>query len=434
MKRWSCFLLFSLALFFGTQSAHGAGGEMDTLLKTLVSKGILSPSEAESIAKETQTAAASEKMAAQKTPDEKGSELPGWIKNTKFKGDLRLRYESKDLEKEDHTRERARFRLRLGAETKIADTITAGFGFATAMPSTSSDRSGGDPRSGNFTLQDSFSKKNLWVDYAYARWTPVQQFSITGGKFANPFWQPSDMLISADINPEGAAIKLEGNVADNFGLFFNGGIFVLDEREKGSDPLMYALQAGFKWNITKDVFFRFAPAYYTFTQLKGNTVLEWVSGKDQGTTNTTTGTYPNKHYVYDYNVMNLGGELGFNTPFGLTAIPYLGIFGGYAHNSDPSDNTDAYLVGFALGHRDVKKFCDWSIEYTYRKMEKDAWLDVFPDSSFYSGKTNVKGHRTKLLFGLAKNTAFGFNYYNTRNIIGDKRVENIYQGDLIFKF
>lgn len=454
MKRWFCLMVISILLgfVFGTPTVYGAGSEMEILLKKLVQKGILSQSEAEEIAKETKEAAAAQKeadkkelkelAAAQKEADKKelkelaskGAELPDWIKNIKFNGDFRLRYQSNDLEGDDHTRERVRYRLRLGAETKVADTVTAGFGFVTSMPGTSADRPGGDPRSGNFTLQDSFSRKDIWVDYAYARWTPIKEFSIIGGKFANPIWQPSDMLICSDIRPEGAAIKLEGNAADNFNLFFNGGLFVLDEREKGPDPLMYALQAGFKWNITKDSFFRFAPAYYTFTQLKGNTVLEWVSGKDQGTTNTTTGTYPNKLYVYDYNVMSFGGEFGFAKPFGLSAIPYLGIFAGQSHNSDPPEDNDAYLVGFSIGNPDVRNAWDWSLEYTYRKMERDAWLDIFPDSNFYGGKTDVKGHRAMLLFGLMKNTAFGFNYYNTQNITGKKKTENLWQGDFIFKF
>jgi|WetSurMetagenome_2_1015567.scaffolds.fasta_scaffold76401_3 hypothetical protein len=44
------------------------------------------------------------------------------------------------------------------------------------------------------------------------------------------------------------------------------------------------------------------------------------------------------------------------------------------------------------------------------------------------------GHRVKIPFGLAKNTGLGFNYYSTWNITGDSKMENLWQGDIIFKF
>jgi hypothetical protein len=43
-------------------------------------------------------------------------------------------------------------------------------------------------------------------------------------------------------------------------------------------------------------------------------------------------------------------------------------------------------------------------------------------------------HRVKILFGLAKNTALGLNYYHTWRIIGSSATENLVQGDLLFTF
>jgi hypothetical protein len=448
MKRWLYGVAGCVGALFISQVAFGASSEMEILLKKLQEKGILSAEEAKDIAAETKQAAAESKEKETKT-----SELPDWVKNTKFKGDVRLRYEARDREDDTRgTQGRGRFRLRAGAETAITDQITAGFGLASGT---------GDQRSANQTLGGDFTRKSIWIDYAYAKWAPTKWFSIMGGKFTNPIWQPSDMLISSDVNPEGAAVKLEGKVNDRFTLLFNGGLFVLEDRNGtkdasgayDTDPLMYVFQPGVKVNFNKDMFFRFAPAYYGFSNLKQTQVIGSGSpyiggGFSAGDTNTIDQT--TKKYLYDYSAINWGGEFGWNKPFGLSFVPYLGVMGGYISNPDPSSNNTGYLAGVTFGFQEVKKLGDWSFEYTYRKLEKDAWVDFLPDSSFYSGKTNVEGHRAKLLIGLAKNTALGLNYYNTRMIknfspsssltratgssADHHSPETLVQADLIFKF
>jgi hypothetical protein len=441
MKRaWLYGVASLVGTLFCAQAALGAGSEMEILLKKLQEKGILTADEATGIAAETRKAAAEAKE-ADKPKETKVSDLPDWVKNTKFKGDLRLRYENSD--KKDDARGsvgRERFRLRAGAETTITDGLTVGFGLASGT---------GDQRSANQTLTNSFTRKNIWIDNAYARYAPTKWFSAVGGKFSNPIWQPSDMLISADVNPEGGAVRLETQAVQNLGLFFNGGLFVLDDRNGASpfttDPLMYVFQPGLKWNITKDMFVRFAPAYYGVSDFKGMSAL---SGTGLSTSNTNT--LASGNYRFDYSVINWGGEFGWNKPFGISAIPYIGIMGGYVKNPDPSNDNQGYLAGMTIGYTDVKKFGDWAVEYTFRRLEKDAWIDVLPDSSFYGGNTNVMGHRLKILFGLAKNTALGFNYYNTwlvRNFnpttsttkaggaaLGLSKDQQLIQADLLFKF
>jgi hypothetical protein len=440
-RRWLCGVLGGVAgcLFLG-QAALAGSSEMEILLKKLQEKGVLTADEATNIAAETKKAAADVKE-TNKAKETKVSDLPDWVKNTKVKGDLRLRYENSD--KKDDARGsvgRERFRLRAGAETTITDGLSIGFGLASGT---------GDQRSANQTLTNSFTRKNVWIDYAYARYAPTKWFSVTGGKFTNPIWQPSDMLISTDVNPEGGAVRLEGQVTSNLGLFLNGALFVIDDRNGTSpyttDPLMYTFQPGVKWNITKDMFVRFSPAYYGLSDFKGMSALSAT-----GLSTSNTNTLASGNYRYNYSIINWGGEFGWNKPFGISAIPYLGIMGGYAKNPDPSDDNQGYLAGVTVGYPDVKKFGDWSVEYTFRRIEKDAWIDVLPDSSFYGGNTNVMGHRVKVLFGLAKNTSLGLNYYNTwlvRNFnpttsttkasgtaFGLSKDQQLLQADLIFKF
>ncbi len=345
-------------------------------------------------------------------------------------------------------------------ETPINPDFTVGFGLASGT---------GDQRSANQTMGGDFTRKNIWIDYAYAKYNPAaaKWLSVIGGRFVNPFWQPSDMLICGDINLEGGAMRLEKQVIPSLGLFFNGGAFVLEDRTSPvttisgntlsgttstttasyADPIMYVAQIGAKYNFTKESFFRFAPAYYNVSNLKRTPVIisgdPWIGPgfSSSGTNTAWSGGALNGKYRYSYNVINWGGEFGFDRPFGISAIPYFGIMGGYVKNPDPSSNGHGYLAGFTMGYPDIKNGCEWALEYTFRRLEKDAWLDFMPDSNFYSGNTNVMGHRVKLLVGLMKNTALGVTYYDTwkvRNttsgLVGNPSEEQYIQADLLFRF
>jgi hypothetical protein len=342
---------------------------------------------------------------------------PEWIKNIKPTGDIRLRYQWEDTEddsKED--RNRGRFRLRLGAETKLVDEVKVGFGLASGS---------GDPRSYNVTFENTFEKKNIRIDYVYAQYTPANSFSLIGGKFQNPLYRPSDLLWDTDITPEGGAAKFQYPLLPNLNLYFNSGFFILDERDNQKDPFMVPLQPGINWNITKDINLQLALAYYFFNGVKDN-AIEYSSNS-----NTLVGG----KLKYDYDAPVFSAGLGFKNPFGQTFIPYFLLFGEYVNNPDADDDNQGYIIGLRAGNPDMKKFGDWLFEYTYRRLEKDAWPDFLPDSDFYGGATNVKGHEAIFNFALWKNIWLGFDYYRSQKILGDpKQTQSILQADLNLKF
>ena len=70
----------------------------------------------------------------------------------------------------------------------------------------------------------------------------------------------------------------------------------------------------------------------------------------------------------------------------------------------------------------------------YRRLEKDAWIDAYPDSDSYGGETGIKGHEVVFTYGLAKNVTLGLDYYYMENITGPTIGENIVQTDVEFKF
>jgi hypothetical protein len=281
-----------------------------------------------------------------------------------------------------------------------------------------------DPRSGTETFENTFSKKNVRIDTAFAEFTPANWFDLIGGKFYNPLYRPDDLVWDGDITPEGAAAKLRFKLLPKLDLYFNAATYILDEKTNAKDPYLAAIQPGFIWKITRDIDLQLALAYYYFVNVKEN-ALEFSSG-----TNTTA----EGKLVFDYNAPVLSGELGFKKPFSLDFVPYFGLFGEYVYNPDPDHDNRGYLAGVRVGHLDMRKFGDWRLEYSYRCLEKDAWPDVFPDSDFYGGSTDVKGMEFILNFAFWKNIWLALDYYNTRRILASKQRENLFQVDLNLKF
>ena len=430
-------------------------GDMEILLDKLVNKGILTKPEADELLKEMNETKEMEKgkteaqkpkteIEATKTEEKKAESPewvknlpewiknpPEWIKNTKFAGDLRLRYQYDDREGSSD-RNRGKFRWRLGAETKIIDDVTVGFGLASGS---------GDPRGLDQTFDSSFSKDTLNINYAFAQYKPLQRLSLSGGKLkTNPIFRanslgswPSELLWDNDITPEGVAVVLNYPALlnlDVIGLdvFLNNAFFILDENNpsgSGREPYMYVIQPGFNLGIMKDINFKVALAYYMFSGIKNKLQLKYSSKSN---------TFVGNNYVFDYNALAATAEFGFKNPFNLEIIPYVGLFGEYVYNPDPEHNNKGYLGGIRLGHPYIKKFGDWQLQYAYRRLEKDAWLDVLTDSTFYGGATNVKGHRGSIFFGLAKNLVFDINYFHSVNILDLKKPEDLLQVDIQFNF
>jgi hypothetical protein len=405
-------MILPLALMPPSASA----GEMEILLDKLVKKGVLTQGDADEIAKETKQAAAQKEKAEQekKQEDTKTAGVPDWVKNMKLGGDLRLRYQGEDRENDGSgTRSRGRIRLRLGAEAEPAENWTVGARLATGS---------GDPRSTNVTMENSFEMKQIRVDQAFARYRPLTWLSFVGGKFENPLFRPSDLLWDSDITPEGAALQLAYPVSKSVNLFFTGGFFLLDESASGKDPFMWALQPGVNWKITNDTNLKVAVAYYDFSNVKDSR-LDYSAN-----TNTLVGN----RLRYGYSAPVVSAELGFDKL--STFMPYLGFFGEYTKNPDPSKDASAYIAGIKFGDKSVRNFGDWQFQYSYRRIEKDAWLDIFPDSDFYRGATNTLGHEGILTFGLTKNVNLTLDYYNARQVRGSKNTEHLIQADLNLRF
>lgn len=402
-KRCTAILAAFGVLWAASVNAHA--GEVDILVQKLVEKGILTQEEAQAVLAETkQEAAKQAEQARQAAAQAKPAALPEWIEKVKIKGDLRLReqYQKRD---EGEDRWRTRIRARLGLEAAVNEKALIGIGLATGE---------NDPRSSNLTLRDSFGADDIKLDFAYGQYKLTEWASFVGGKFKNPIWTGrSDLIWDTDITPEGVAAQFFDKPSEDWGWFVNAGYYVLDENgANGRDPFMWFVQPGFDLFFSDKANLRVAAAYYDTTHVE-DSILDYSAETNTG---ATTGL------AYEYDSYGLTAQLNLlgvvpDIPL-VRSIPYLTLFGEYIYNPDPDDDNQAWLVGLSFGEEKVKDLGQWAFTYNYRRLERDAVLDILPDSDFFEGETNAKGHEAIFAYGIGKNMFLSLDYYNNEEIDG----------------
>ncbi|MEI6125845.1 MAG: putative porin [Pseudomonadota bacterium] len=431
-------------LMFLLRALPVQASEVDILVEKLVKKGVLNKQEASEVLQEVKDASWQEKdkeraeiikgtkdAIKKESPTLFAGEIPEWVRKMQIKGDFRLRYEhsQRDVYKNLHAgttkytdRDRYRYRLRLGVVTKVADKIDVGFGLASGSD---------DPRSTNQTYQQTFSKGDLRIDYAYARYKPFDWLTLIGGKFENPLWTPTDTFWDADIRPDGAAAQINYTVLPSVDLFLTTGWFILDELPNDSnDPSMWVFQPGSKIKFG-DAYFKNAVSYYSFDCVKDHTFPNW-SAKSNTLRKLNAGV-KNGTLRYDYNNFVLSGEFGSKLP--LTFMPFAAVFGEYLKNTDGPGSADTgYVYGIKFGHEKVTKEREWQFLARYERLERDAWLDFLPDSDTYGGQTDVKGTKFQFTYGIIKNVNVVGTYFNSEKLHGGNREEDLWQIDLNYKF
>jgi hypothetical protein len=397
-----------LALVFASGVCFA--GEVEILVQKLVEKGVLTPGEGQQIITETKEEVKKE------IAQGKYSSLPQWVQTMKLKGDFRLRYQydhakflANSTTNKTGDQHRARIRARIGIESKVNDKLLAGIGIATGKSDTSSDAA----RSTNITLggDGGFGKDTIALDYAFAQYTPTPWATLVGGKFKNPLWEPGDLIWDTDINPEGGAVQLStSKLLPKTNLFLNAGVLLVENKNSWSaDPTLFAVQPGIVYDLTDNIKVRGAFSFYDFTGARGK-VLSGSSGTNSG---ASTGLW------YSYRNVIPAFEVSVKEPLKFTGldIPYFGLFGEYVKNvalqanEDKSNDDTGYMIGFKFGTEKIEKWADWQVKYNYAMLERDAILDILPDSDRYGGKTGMRSHEFGLDWGLGKNTWLSLDGY-----------------------
>ena len=302
---------------------------------------------------------------------------------------------------------RTRFRFRVGAEAQVTDHAKVVFRL---------DSGDGDPRSSNQTYTNVSSEKGIFVGQAYADWNFMDGADLILGKQPLPFWRPAySYFWDGDVNPEAFAVTY------NRGMFFGSGYaWLVQENQNNNssfvnvDPTIFGGQAGLKFALLGGET-KVAAQYYTLTNGKGN--APFYNGNAFGNTTykrnlngTTTSATASNVLLYDYEVLELSGEMGMT----VASLP-LSFWGDWSRNmaSDVEYDT-AWALGASLGK--AGNYRTWEASVMYESMDKDAMFAQFIDSDFAGGVTDADGWAFKAGYAPVKNVVVNATYFlNTIN-------------------
>ncbi len=433
------------ALALAAMGATAQAQSSDALIDKLVDKGILTTKEANDLREEADkdfTKAYSVK-----------SGLPEWVNGMKFNGDFRGRYEGFYIADPKAAtgvdRHRFRYRLRFGFTAMMMDNMEVGFALTSSEPS---GAFGGDPVSGNTTLGNGADKKFVYIDKAYAKWSPLNSpdatAAFTFGKMENPFVYPSTILFDRDYTPEGLATELSYNVTADQKLRLIGAGYVLDENGGTSqDPFLLAGQLRLESKWTPKISSTVGVGWFSVLSGKPSLTTAAVPNQGRGNTRNAAG-----NLVYTYNPIYADA----GATYLLDKFPgYAGAFpitlsADYLYNPAVKELNTGYSIGMILGKSGKKGL--WDVTYRWTELQKDAWYEEFVESDFgayykaaptggsagYQSGTNVRGHWIKASYSpydsLTLSAACFLTGLVTENPRGSRSGATRFQVDAVWKF
>ena len=346
-----------------------------------------------------------------------------------FKGDLRVRYESKEKEYFDGSESNkylGRYRLRLNSYVDITDNIQ----FEAAM------RSGyANPTSGNQTFVEANKDTQPLSDYfleslrfnALAINYKKDNHLLKLGRSPYLMYRPikSQLVWDNDLSMNGANYQYKDD-SKIITIGINQSSLAEASVSKNDVNLYIAQYVGI--NKFEKSTLNLGAGFYYYDGVKGNTSL-YNSNKGSGMGNTMV----NGVFANDYHIAEAFAELKFKDIFGKPFV----VAGGVAYNTAASDKNFGYDLAFKIGK--AKNVGDWQVKYSYTELQEDAVLGAHSDSDNFGGGTAAKGHaiRSKYKFGpntyLAGTWFFNERYASKDNKAGNTDYERV-QLDIILKF
>jgi hypothetical protein len=141
-----------------------------------------------------------------------------------------------------------------------------------------------------------------------------------------------------------------------------------------------------------------AVSFFTTEHAKGK-VLTYSAGSNTG---ATTGL------VYEYMPVVVGGQLVISDK---TSPNVLKPFFEFVNNTNGQPNVGG-IIGACFGRQSIKNFGDWQTKVSYRYLERDAWLDILPQSDAYHGATSVQGLAFTFDLGISEREFMVVNVYS----------------------
>ncbi len=385
-----------------------------------------------------------------------------WLKDLKFAGDVRLRYEAfhygSGNPNETDDRNRFRYRLRFGWEKKFSDDIKIGFGLASGETGTAGTNGlNVDPTSTNSTLDNNFNFKQINIEKVYATYTPgfaakrgiLDKTEITAGKFNNPFEKgSSDMIWDRDVKPEGVFEKVDLKLLDtpDFGIngYATAGQFVLDEDSAlGGDSNLYAFQFGVNPVIYTPLFDKpvdvlQAFSLYTYDNYADNSNFI-IGGTSLARGNINIDGVATELDAGRFQVLEYYSELAVY-PWNIPTRFHIDLAmnpADKANGNSVVNENQAFGGGVKLGG--IVKKGDWEIGYQYKRIEANSVVGAFTDSDFGDGHIGKQGSVVKAGYALTDNLTLNSAMFFVDNLnhgtagIIDQQ-QRRFQLDLVWKF
>jgi hypothetical protein len=350
------------------------------------------------------------RLTARYTAAEK--ERQSLLPKLKFYGDLRLRGEGFVYDDSDTSDQyRGRYRARLGVDAEVTDFAIVHFRIASSQTQNNSPP-GGDSRSENITFgsQPDWGPGPIYIDRAAlelnapAAWVPLSdgKASVEVGKMGNPFvWKPiRDLLLwDGDIAPEGAAVRVSGDVAKGLNVFFNGGYFIDDENSGSRDPHVIGMQAGASYKATDTFLVGGRSTWYGFRSIDANFICRGVNGNNcngrPGSTVAGGNIADGLTGSTDDGEINVG-EFGLYTTVSAFEDWPITAWVDYARNFsaessalyDSGSDGNAWNTGIVVGDR--KKYLEIGFDYLY--VEANAFPSQLIESDWIDGRSNREAY------------------------------------------
>ncbi len=414
----------------------------DALIDKLVDKGILTVNEAKDLRDDADK--------DYKTAFQAKTGMPDWVTGYKIGGDFRGRFDemttgnpgmpsTAPTPTTGMDRLRFRYRLRFGITVNMQDNLEAGF----RLGSGDVKGNGGTPLSANTTLSQDFTKKPIYIDAAYGKWTALNagpwMLSTTIGKMDSPF-KVTPMILDPDITPEGAALQAGYSFNDNQSLAFNSGAFVLNDSYLASPsstvtgsseiPFMYCAQL--LWNAKWSDKWSTTLGGGAFATVNNQNLSINDIGYSLATQGNTRDAFGN--LVYNYTPLIADASVTYTAdtfPFYTGTFPITASVEFMDNTSAPRAN-NGYWAGITFGKSGTKH--TWDLTYRYEYLGADAWYDQLVDDDNigyylnkplaangsstvsgsavgYQGGTNIKGHYVRLNYSVTDSVTLAVSCY-----------------------
>jgi hypothetical protein len=351
-----------------------------------------------------------------------GGEIPvpesvKWAQLFDVDGDFRFRNDYVDDEGKSDEDFKNSIRARLNVTANVNDEMKVKSRIAAGTE---------DPVSTNNTLGDDFASDGVWIDRLYVDYKPAwaDDFGLWAGKFGTPFYVPggTQVMWDSDLNPEGGALKYETKLSDTATLFAGAGGYWVQKNKTDTDVGMFGGQLGLRTDLDEKSKLTFGAGYYDYGNIKGQD-LNAVSLKESYNSLDGSG-----NFVYDYNIAE-----GFaNYDFQIFERP-ASVYGTYLVNTASGVEEDtAWAAGVKTG-KVTSDLGSWELGYEYRDTESDAVVAAFTESDFAGGRTDSRGHKISLKYGISKNFSSVLSLFHNEYGSNDTDYNRI-QLDFIAKF